>query len=330
MRNFSRGKRGFTLVELLVVIAIIGILIALLLPAVQAAREAARRMQCTNNLKQIGLAAHAYHDAHNLLPPGGFNPHRQTWYHAILPFVELVAFAEGWDPTLGYHEGGNALLPESAVDAVRCPSDKVVPYNPADPTGWNNFYRGNYVCNAGNTGVNGKSSWTVSVLQMRTISSTTIQNGGQPFVISFDTGEFKQHTLNEISDGTSNTLAFAECLQGEIGTSNGGKQNRQDLRGAVFHAAFCWFCTWTTPNSRAPDVNPDSDGCCVPTDTAPCLSAEPTSAGPVHLAARSRHPGGVNGCLLDGSVQFYNDDVEWSVWQALGSSSGGEVLPAKE
>ena len=86
--SFCRPLHGFTLVELLVVIAIIGILIALLLPAVQAAREAARRMQCTNNLKQLCLAAHAYHDSTNKLPPGGLSPWRQTWYHAILPFVE--------------------------------------------------------------------------------------------------------------------------------------------------------------------------------------------------------------------------------------------------
>ena len=95
----AKRFKGFTLVELLVVIAIIGILIALLLPAVQSAREAARRAQCTNNLKQIGVAMLTYENARKLLPPGGLNPHAQTWYHALLPLIEQDRAAiEQWDP----------------------------------------------------------------------------------------------------------------------------------------------------------------------------------------------------------------------------------------
>jgi prepilin-type N-terminal cleavage/methylation domain-containing protein len=98
----DRKRHAFTLVELLVVITIIGILIALLLPAVQAAREAARKMQCSNNLKQVGLAMHAYLNSDGMLPPGGRNPHSVTWYHAILPSLEQSSLFAGWDSRQPY------------------------------------------------------------------------------------------------------------------------------------------------------------------------------------------------------------------------------------
>lgn len=100
----SQGRVGFTLVELLVVIAIIGILVALLLPAIQAAREAARRSQCLNNLKQIGLAMHLYHDASKTLPPSRMPCWHGTWATAIWPYLEEAAIAEKWDPIKGYYE----------------------------------------------------------------------------------------------------------------------------------------------------------------------------------------------------------------------------------
>jgi len=318
--------KGFTLVELLVVIAIIGILIALLLPAVQAAREAARRMQCTNNLKQICLATHSYHDAQNMLPPGGFNPHKQTWYHAIMPYMEKGTLSEDVDFSTGngYHQGSNRLIPESAVEDVHCPSDQASSFDPSSTNAWLTFFRGNYACNAGNVGVSGTTSWNLTVLPSRTLGSVTVENGGQPFVISVAAG-FEQYSLNDITDGTSSTLAFAECLQGRQGTSNTGRTGVFGLRGAVFHAAFCWFTTWDTPNSTTPDRNPDSDGCCVPTDLGPCQSAT-VIGGPATLSARSKHPGGVNASMFDGSVRFVDNNIRWEVWQAMGTSQGGEVV----
>src|SRR6478736_637949 len=99
-----RGRGGFTLVELLVVIAIIGILVALLLPAIQAAREASRRTQCLNHLKQIGLAMHMYHDARKSLPPSRMPCWHGTWASAIWPYLEEGNIAQQWDPVMGYYE----------------------------------------------------------------------------------------------------------------------------------------------------------------------------------------------------------------------------------
>ncbi len=318
--KIENPKSGFTLVELLVVIAIIGILIALLLPAVQAAREAARRMQCTNNLKQIGLAMHLYVDVHKRLPAGGRNPHGETWYHNILPYIEQKALYDIWDPTIFYHWGDNWEIARSVVHTLSCPSD---PTEAADADG--SSWRGNYVCNAGNVGVGGTTSWNLTVLQSRTLGSETIEYGGAPFIVATWEGtgaKFRYVRMTEVTDGLSNTLAFAECLKGTRGSPD---HEHRYIRGGVFHAAFSWFTTWLPPNSPDPDLNPDSYRCCVPTRKAPCLSAT-NSSGPRALGARSMHPGGVNACMLDGSVRFIADDIEWTTWQALGTSRGGESI----
>ena len=120
----SHRKRGFTLVELLVVIAIIGILIALLLPAVQAAREAARRTQCTNNLKQFGLGMHNYHDTYKTFPYGHDNTGRRvTWFPLILPFIEQQALHDEFDWVANSWFGAQAPACNRDVPGARCPSD---------------------------------------------------------------------------------------------------------------------------------------------------------------------------------------------------------------
>ena len=317
-----RRPGGFTLVELLVVIAIIGILIALLLPAVQAARESARRMQCTNNLKQIGLAVHLYMDASKRLPAGGRNPHNETWYHDILPYIEQGALYDLWDSDIMYYQGDNIDIARTPVATVTCPSDPGAAFDTT--TSW----RGNYACNAGNVGVEGTTSWNVTVLESRTLGSETVENGGQPFIIAtwepeyHDPPPFRYVRIAEVSDGLSRTLGFAECFKG---TSDASLHQYRDIRGGVFHAAFCWFTTWLLPNTPDPDVNPDSYRCCVSTASAPCLSANDVG-GPRAMAARSAHPGGVNVCMLDGSARFIGDEIEWSTWQALGTTGAGDAV----
>ena len=306
---------GFTLVELLVVIAIIGILVALLLPAIQAAREAARRSQCINNLKQFGLAVHNYHDTHKALPPGGRNPHWQTWYHAILPYIEQQILYDRWNPLFQYHLGGNIEVANERLAVIRCPSD-------IDNM---NINRGNYVCNVGNVGVGGNSPDTLSVLGSRVLGSVTIQNGGSPFIVATVANGFRYHKLADTLDGLSTTLAFAECLQGTNGTRVGGGGVVNDARGALWHATHAWFTTWQAPNSTDIDRLGGSVNTCVPDPAAPCHSAQGVGA-PCQQAARSRHPGGVNVCFLDGSITFISDSIAWETWQALGTARGAEAV----
>ena len=165
----------------------------------------------------------------------------------------------------------------------------------------------------------------MTVISEKAVGLEVVNNGGQPFVISINEG-FKQYSISDITDGTSSTLAFSECIQGIRGISNNGIADVTDHRGFVFVAARCWFSTWLTPNSQTADMSPGSDLCCVSTEKAPCFSAGALGSDTCHVAARSLHPGGVNAAMLDGSVQFVVDSIEWRVWQAMGTSQGGETI----
>ncbi len=183
----SLRKKGFTLVELLVVIAIIGILVALLLPAIQAAREAARRTQCNNNLKQIGVALHKYHDTYKILPPSYVNNGPEImwgWGMLILPFMEQQALFDTIDPVRWGGGGGNPVHRADTnpdltlrIEGYRCPSD---PFRPA----------------------------TSSVF------SATGQAGASNYVISEGVAAYdpshNAHALADVLDGTSNTMLVGE------------------------------------------------------------------------------------------------------------------------
>ncbi len=315
-----RNRLAFTLVELLVVIAIIGILIALLLPAVQAAREAARRSQCTNNLKQIALGVHNYHDTYKAFPIGGYGCCWGTWLLGVLPFVEQQALAdlyqgEGYDGRPAtpepprYGVAVNLPVTRTQVATYTCPSDS----NTASMSLMSGVTFHNYVANYGNT----------NMLMITPLGTDTAGNpnryGGAPFSWTwFQHGvtlDAKGIKLADVWDGTSNTLLFSETVQGKSG----------DLRGFAWWRSGSHFETYTTPNTAAPDVL-NAASSCVMTDPAnpPCTAS--TTLFHEYVAARSRHPGGVNAALCDGSVRFVANTINLDTWRWLGTIRGKEVL----
>lgn len=316
----SITPRAFTLVELLVVITIIGILIALLLPAVQAAREAARRMQCSNNLKQACLAVHNYHDQHDSLPVGSYGCCWGTWQVALLPYVEQEGLYNLYDqggksPPPGddntrYYATNNQRVTTQRLSGFTCPSDKPL----TTPVNGANLTKHNYAANNGNTGYfvqdgNGPAD-----------NANGVVFRGAPFLMSAASKPLCVR-FADITDGLSNTLMFGEVIQGQ-NTSD----SAIDLRGFTWWGPGAGFETFLPPNSSSPDIMVNAGYCQTGWD-APC---DPTAYSepnrPATLAARSRHPGGVNVGLCDGSVRFINDTIAINTWRALGSARGAEVL----
>ena len=297
-------RRGFTLIELLVVIAIIAVLIALLLPAVQQAREAARRSQCKNNLKQIGLAMHNYHDTFRAFPPGQFNylssdltgsVNRYCWMQMILPYIDQAPLYNQFAPymssaslaTVAY----NWPSVGTVIPSLMCPSDPAGPKttSASGPQG----FHGNYVASAGSTvfGSNG--------------------GGGSLNGMFFP---FSKINVRDVSDGLSNTLMMAEIIVVTDTASN-------DFRGRYYNS---WegnvlVSTLNPPNTSVGDVA----SYCVSTTSAPCAA---NTSSNVNQSARSYHTGGVHSGLADGSVRFISSNISTVTWNSLGTRATGEVL----
>ena len=314
----SRAK-GFTLVELLVVIAIIGILVALLLPAIQAARESARRSQCLNNLKQLGIGAHNYHDTYKHLMTGTYSCCWGTWQLEILPFLEETQlhdiyntenrFIDGSESS--YTIGDNLRVSQSRIATLTCPSDQAQTSNLYDLS----ITYHNYVANYGNTNHLGL---TIPGLA----GAKPIEFQGAPFPATEWKGlnqppeKIKVTKFAQITDGLSNTLMFSETMQ--------GRDN--DLRGFTWWGWGAGFESSLTPNSNSPDRLQNIAYCVVAHPENPPCIGHSIPFNVMRAAARSRHPGGVNVLWCDGGGRFVTDDVNEIAWLAAGSSQGGEAV----
>ena len=328
------GRRGFTLVELLVVIAIIAILIALLLPAVQAAREAAQRIQCTNNLKQVGIALLNFENQNRRLPAGnmGWNQAGDEWlghstFLQILPFMEQVNLHDRFDLNLRWVNLVNQDVAAAQIPPYQCPSDDAAGrvmriYSSTEGQEFR-FSRSNYVICFG-------SQW---------IYNPTVKYGPQAappqfysaLGVSEDTwendGTFRMNVgrrMRDLQDGTSNTVAVSEVRAGRDDEQPQG-DDEGDRRGlwARPFLGTSGYLHVNTPNSSVRDYLEVWD--CTPA-VAPCDNSAPHNSEE-HATARSYHPSGVNALSMDGHVQFYTDSISLSAWRALATIKGTEVTP---
>ncbi|MEQ1827626.1 MAG: DUF1559 domain-containing protein [Pirellula sp.] len=307
---------AFTLVELLVVIAIIGILVGLLLPAVQAAREAARRMQCSNNLKQLTLSIHNYESANRRLPAGR-SPAGLSTHAALLPYIEQIAVSNLVDMNNAFDHANNNAARAVRLPAFLCPSDPVTTV----PAGW---AATNYRVNQG-----------AGILYGLTPSLSSDPNYGYPN----PNGPFIPNTylkMGEVSDGTSNTAAMSEHGLG-------------DFSNAISTSTDTF---WPQTNPTTPD---EAIRDCRSIDVtnltyqrnsnvgAPWLQGSHSTSIYYHVAppqsrscmfppgristtAKSYHTGGVEVSRCDGSVSFVSQSIDLAVWRALGTRNGGEAI----
>jgi len=355
MSHRTRGQGfpgGFTLIELLVVIAIIAVLIALLLPAVQSAREAARRAQCVNNLKQIALACHNYESAHSAFPMGdlgwrypacegadgydafGANALLHSTFVFILPFVEGNPQYNAYNLSRVHASISNVTAETTQVGAYVCPSDG--PWQ-QEPPQFVQFIHGSYATNRGrneNIGVN----W----------GNVTPPDPTAPFaqICNSDPGDGMFGTqssvkIADITDGTSNTFLFGEASRyvGEPGSvqqivsiawefiddfSPGDGANGLPIVAHPTSGA------WVVPKLNAP---PDRTGsvmnaCFGPVFYPPDWIRIPACLNLGQYGFHSLHPGGANFAFADGSVRFIKDTIGVLPYRALGTRAGGEVLSA--
>ena len=292
------GRRAFTLVELLVVITIIGILIALLLPAVQAAREAARRLQCSNGLKQVGLALHNYYYSNKSLPIGWVispsPPPDHSGMAMLLPYLEQENVK--YDFSQRAWAWANSIAIKTPIATYCCPSDDAL-----GRVAGGTLARSNFVFCFGSQGFT-SGSWTCCGSDGPAQDIAT--NGAFQIDVS--------RTFEEFKDGTSHTAVASEVISGKNDTLF-------DLRGAW--GSPVQSCSnyehFETPNSSAPDVM--FPGMCEDTLEMPCEDAPGFDASTWRNAARSRHPGGVNVAFADGHITFVEDSIDLAIWRALGA-----------
>ncbi|HRX79336.1 MAG: DUF1559 domain-containing protein [Planctomycetaceae bacterium] len=311
-----KRRHGFTLVELLVVIAIIGILVALLLPAVQAAREAARRMSCTNNLKQLGLSLHNYHDTFKVFPSGYLannvadtapasaeTGHGFAWGALMLPFIEQTALADQIDFKLDCRDPSNLLFGAEKLPGFRCPSD----------TGTDTF-----TVTSGGTSYDLATANYVGILGYGNVTMTP----GRPM----GPGIFYRNSdvrMRDILDGTANTIMIGERTQ----------RHRFVAGGPIVDAHSTWYAA--IPGAVRPA------GMMAMTEGAGSLVlghvGQPAMMGMMamhhtpnntnHIVNfSSLHPGGINFVACDGSVHFLAETIDYNTFRWLGERADGNPV----
>lgn len=320
MRTSIRTSRypGFTLVELLVVLGIIALVVALFLPAVQQAREAARRVQCKSNFRQIGLAVHSYHDSHGRLPPGGITmghwrgtPSLSTWTLCLLPYLEQGGLYRRYDFHAVNEAPGNAFVREQTVPVYTCPSDfyagsKGVPAS--GPGSVLTYATGSYRAVSGRSdgqsrpmGGSWFDTWNVLPRHWRGAMHHVGTNG------------LTTERMANIADGTSNTLLVGEYSTRECAGSNG-----------VCGRTTFWAYTYTSYNQSS--VCPECGARTLLADYDAC-AAHP-GIGAEHACKRgwgSFHDGGLHFLLCDGSARFVSRNIDMSTLGDLATIAGGEV-----
>jgi prepilin-type N-terminal cleavage/methylation domain-containing protein/prepilin-type processing-associated H-X9-DG protein len=327
--NGNHKQTGFTLVELLVVIAIIGILIALLLPAVQAAREAARRAQCVNNQKQLGLALLTHENQHDEFPAGMSHrnprpPHNLLQHSALfklLPFIEEGIYHDSIAPNVHFASLPNSLLLDKQIVTYHCPTDNTAGRVMEVKLGFVPDFRNsrsNYVVSWGSNDTGVPRSASSPLRQHPKSTKSEWENCG-----AFRT-EYGR-PISDFVDGTSCSVLASEIRTGrdDLMTAQVPGPKGCDYRGHwAGGIGSTGYLHWDTPNSSNPDcAAPRSIGDPA-THPAPYVGRCPAHP---RIAARSWHPGGVNVVFADGHVEFHLDTIELDVWRALGTINGTEV-----
>jgi len=332
--KYRPRRKGFTLIELLVVIAIIGVLVALLLPAVQAAREAARRSQCTNNLKQLGIALHNYHDVVGSLPWGFGYTNWNDWsgHVLILPYMEqgnlysAINFTDTGAQLGGAVGSGNSTVQRTTVNGFLCPSDQNRLTNVEGHT--------NYMMNAGSS--------------PRAVMYQSQYNG--PMSATGLAGRVKTSNFSAVTDGLSSTAFMSERVLGSGGNNNVVQVNKPiptiyttatptneddpleyyntckavNPVGATLYSGHASGMIWTIGYAIDARYNH-----VMPPNSQSCQFAVPADNRGAY-PAMSRHGGVVNVLFGDGTVKGIKDSITVKNWWALGTQAGGEVLSSSD